>query len=106
MLLQVAIFHSFNGHIIIIFHFVCLCVYLKSFVDGNLDYCILTIVNSSAVNIGMHVSFQLSSVYNSHLEFLWVHPLFLFLAGQDFQNNVEQKGDCVHPDLVLKFKAK
>ena len=79
----------------------------QSFSDGHLNYFhILTTVNSSALNIGMHVSFQLSSFYNCHLEILWVHLSFLFLAGQDFQNNVEQKGDCLHPDLVLKFKAK
>ena len=49
-----ALFHSFYGWVI--FH----CIYIHSSVDGHLGrFHVLAIVNSAAVNTGVHVSFQI-----------------------------------------------
>ena len=58
MLLQVALFHSFNDWV------TCHCVYkyhiyfIHSSVNEHLDYfSVLAAVNSAAMNIGVHLSF-------------------------------------------------
>ena len=51
MLLQLARFHSFPW---LILH----CIYLIFFTCLSLDH-VLAIVNSAALNIGLHVSFQI-----------------------------------------------
>ena len=64
MLLQIALFHSFYGWVI--FHCVFVCVYIyihhiffmHSSVYGHLGcFTVLAIVNTAAMNIGLHVSF-------------------------------------------------
>ena len=69
MLVQVALCHSFNGSAI--FHYIYIYIYIymyhvffiHSSTDGHLG--VLAIVNSAAVNIGVHVSFRIMilSVY-------------------------------------------
>ena len=63
MLLQMALFHSFlwpNNTPVCM----CVCVYciffICSFVGGQLGcFHVLAIINSAAMNLGLHVSFQI-----------------------------------------------
>ena len=85
MLLQMALFYSFlwlNSIPLCVCMFVCVCMcvcvymcvyiyiyiyichifFIHSSVDGHLDccFCVLAIVSSAAINIGVHVSFRIS----------------------------------------------
>ena len=57
MLLQMALFHAFfmaKYSIVYVYH----VFFIHSFGDGNLDCsCVLAVVNSVVVNIGVHLSF-------------------------------------------------
>ena len=80
MLLQMTIFHSFLGLSNIplcVYVYVCVCVCMSlcmhthdlflshSSVDGHLDsFHILAIVNSAAMNIEVHVSFQIVEFFS------------------------------------------
>ena len=52
--------NSFFSYGWIIFHWVCVPHHLYSSVSGHLGcFCVLAIVNSAALNIGVHVSFSI-----------------------------------------------
>ena len=63
MLFQMAIFHSFLRRSNIPYIYICIwhIFFVHSSVDGHLGcFPILAIVNDAAMNIGVHVSFQIS----------------------------------------------
>ena len=58
MLLQMALFHSFYGWVLL--HCICVSHLLYPLVDGHLGCSfVLTIVNSIVMNVRVHVSFQI-----------------------------------------------
>ena len=61
MLLQMTLFHSFLWlSNIPLYIYMCVCIFAHSSVDERLVcFHVLAIVNSAAVNIGVHVSFQI-----------------------------------------------
>ena len=84
MLLQMATFHSFLWLSSFIYIYIYIYVFIHSSVDRYLDcYHILTIVNNTAMNIGVHVSFQITilnfSEYIPRIE-IADHMVVLFLV--------------------------
>ena len=57
MLQQMALFHPFYGGVV--FHCICIPqIFLHLSIGGHLGcFCVLAIVNSAAMNTGVHVSF-------------------------------------------------
>ena len=79
MLLQMALFHSSFLYVCVVFHCVCVCVcvyiciythhifFIHSSVYGHSGcFHVLAIVNSAAINIGVHVSFRIM-VFSEHM---------------------------------------
>ena len=91
MLLQILLFHSFlwlSSIPLCVCVCVCVCVYhiffIYSSVNGHLHYFhVLTIVNTAAMNIGVHVSFgiMIFSEYMPRSRIAWSYsrPIFKFL---------------------------
>ena len=72
MLLQMAKFHSFHGRVVFrVCVCVCVCTYIHTHhifiyspIDGHLGcFHVLTTVNDAAVNISVHISFQISVLF-------------------------------------------
>ena len=67
MLLQMSVFHFFYGWIIPLYIYII--ILNQSSVEGHLDYFhVFAIVNSTAMNTGVHVSF-------------WIRGVFFFFFG-------------------------
>ena len=67
MLLQVALFHSFFMAEQYSIECICHLFIIRSTGNGHLDFHVLTIVNSAAMNTGVHVSFCIIVLSHIHL---------------------------------------
>ena len=66
MLLQVALFHTFLWlSNILLYIYIYHIFFIHSSVNGHLGcFHVLGIINSAAMNIGVHVSFQIMDIYS------------------------------------------
>ena len=91
MLLQIANFCSYKVYNWVIFHSVCVCVchiFIHSSVDAHLGcFHILATVYNAAINIGVHISFQVNAflffgyIPKSEIDGSYGNPVFSFLRN-------------------------